>query len=124
MIGAEGIIKSRMAGMAPTAVFINADGYSAVKVDKSSMQPLPDITILAHEKMSELDMRFLVEMLVIVDGFDHKRVTAVTQHCIAAKAKRVISNYNGWRTCGIHKIAETQRITDTEGYLTWESNTW
>ena len=124
MKGHEAVIKTRMGGKAPASVYINADGYSAVKTDPEPFEKHPTVVIFPHERMSELDLRFLVGMLVVIDGFDHKRVDSIRDACIRAGARRVISNYSTWEKWGQHKRVKLERTEDTEGVLTWESTDW
>lgn len=124
MIGDKGIIKTRVAGRKPSVIYVNADGYSAVKSSPSPMQTNPDLIIFPQERLSDLDLRFLVGMITSISGTDHKRVDEVTKACIDAGAKRVISNYLIWKkyTTAVH--IELVRVADTEGHLTWEATDW
>jgi hypothetical protein len=122
MKGHEAIIATRMESKKPVMVFLCADGYSAV--DTTPKNPLADLVIFPHEDLECLDLRFLVGLTVSISGENHSRVTAVTESCIKAKAKRVISNYATIKHTPYGPVSELVRVDDTEGVLQWEEVTW
>lgn len=83
----------RRAGKAPKSVFIDAfEDHSQVWRDWPTVNPsAPQIEILPTEMLSGLDLRCVVGLVVILSGYDAKRVAAIREECFEAGAKRVVS---------------------------------
>jgi hypothetical protein len=74
------------------------------------------VVIEPADRPEMLDLRFLVGLLVKVDGLDAERVERVTQACIEAKASRVIASTVSMNCHGVRITG----ITDTDGELAWQ----
>lgn len=117
MRGHEPLIAMRRQGMVPAIVFVSCDPDRLGQAgDWSARTPeMAAVVIEPADRPETLDLRFLVGLLVKVDGLDAGRVERVTAACIAAKAGRVIAS-----TVVQGKFsARITGITDTEGTLQW-----
>lgn len=118
MKGQDAIIRLRKAHKKPAIVFIHVDGYSAIDLDNKG-SAVPDVVIFPHEAISELDLRFLIGLVVSISGIDHKRVKEIADACIKSKAARVISNYAVMKHTKFGGYIDLDEVEDTEGVLTW-----
>ena len=118
MRGHDQLIAMRRRGMVPAIVFVSCDPDRLGQAgDWSAHTPeMAVVDIEPADRPETLDLRFLVGLLVKVDGLDAGRVESVTQACIAAKAARVIASTVAPNGCGVRITG----ITDTEGTLAWQ----
>ncbi len=121
MQGHQALLEMRRAGRAPGAVFIDVDLPTLTPMDEDlqwqNVDPSSaDIEIAVDEPVHRLDFRFVIGLTVHVSGCEAKRVEAVRDACIAAKAKRVIASF--MVRADSRDGFDVARITDTEGHFT------
>ena len=118
MRGHEQLLAMRRRGMVPAIVFISCDPDTLGEAgDWQARTPeMAAVVIEPADQPEMLDLRFLVGLLVKVDGLDAERVERVTQACIEAKAARVIASTVAPAGYGLRITG----ITDTEGTLGWQ----
>lgn len=85
MIGHKELIQMRIQGMKPQSVTL-VD--SKVKVDWFEFESLPFVCIHG-DKMNDLDLRFVVDMIVFIETSDKKRADQLFQKCIDSGARIV-----------------------------------
>lgn len=86
MIGHKELIQMRMQGMKPQSVTL-VD--SKVKVDWFEAGA-PPVVCIYGDKMNDLDLRFVVDMIVFIETSDKKRADQLFEKCIDGGA-RIIS---------------------------------
>lgn len=118
MRGHEGLIEMRRRGVVPAIVFLNteADSFGETRDWHIHNPATATVLIESKDRPETLDLRFLVGLLVKVDGSDQRLVERVTKACIAAKAARVIASVTTFADdrCVINGM------TDTEGVFAWQ----
>lgn len=117
MHGHEHLVKLRMAGKA-MSVSIGTDHEQSRWL--SSNWPRvgmsqAHVSIAPEERLVDLDLRFLVKLMVHIDGTDEKRVVEVFEACKKAGALRVVGTV--FRRLGDE--FRTVRLLDSEELMTW-----
>lgn len=103
MTGHEPILAMRRAGKAPASVLVTDDARE--RLNGATVYIAPDDT------PELLDLRFLVGLTAVVDGFDGAWVDRICRAC-SAHARRVIGcTFNHW--------SRIERMTDTQGVMVW-----
>lgn len=117
MHGHEPLLRLRMAGKAMSV---------SIDTDHDASRWLPTnwprigtshahVSIDPSERLVDLDLRFLAQLMVHIDGLDEKRVVEVFEACKKAGALRVVATV-------FRRVAgqlETTRMLDTEELMTW-----
>lgn len=107
MNGHEKILNMRRGGFKPAFVWLQ-DALHA-PTDYA-------VTLAPTDNPESLDLRFLVGTTVMAESSSRERLGAMLKACMAAKAKRVITNLHqrdGMR----FEVIET---TDTDGVTAWQ----
>ncbi len=121
MQGHEQLIAMRLSGSAPVRVCIDTDA-GALRNDR--LWPFdpdhPQLHIGPDENVRRLDLRCLVGLTVQVGGCDERRVDAVVDACIRAKATRVIGMTHRPEGEGEFQTLPVIRVTDTTQEMTWQ----
>lgn len=126
MIGHEPLIAMRRQGLKPDRAVIETDWGRGRERQCAAEWPANCprsawIFVEPTDSPRRIDLRFLVGMLVFVDGYDRDRLMAVFDACQRANAARVIAHHcrpNPDRYEHAHELLE---ILDTEGVLTWHA---
>lgn len=105
MKGHEGLIRMRMNGEAPRVVFIN--DYPCITDWEKYAEHVTICT--ADDAIKTLDMRFLVDMTVLVSSTSEKRAKELLEACKQYGAKKVVSAHlletkNDWEQDGWMEI--------------------
>lgn len=105
MKGHEGLIRMRMEGLAPAYVFIN--DYPC-KADWEQYNGYVTICT-ADDPIKTLDMRFLVDMTVLVSSTSERRAQELLEACKQYGAKKVVATHlletkNDWEQDGWMEI--------------------
>ena len=120
MRGAAKLVELRKQGKTPALVFLDADSERLPFADWDLVDPAGAPTNVMHmqpdagERASRTDLRCLVGLTVYVSGLDAKRVHALRDAAIAAKAKRVIASVQQQVGHGEWIAFQTIEVTDTE----------
>lgn len=95
MRGHEQIITMRLQGVRPDVVFIwcGTGRLDSWKDWHHETPSRPEIEIADGDALPGLDLRFVVGLVVSINGLDSARVAAVHAGCMAAGAKRVLSGF-------------------------------
>ncbi len=114
MIGHEQILDLRRRRVRPVAVWVSdypcctAGNGTTVSL---SPQDVPEL----------IDWRFLIGLVVHVDGDDAQRVARIADACRAFAARVVATVYGPGKDYAGRPVAIATSITDTQGVLTWQS---
>lgn len=121
MRGHEQIIAMRKRGVRPDVVFIwcGKDGIGSCLDWHLETPKHPEIEIADTDALSGLDLRFVVGLVVSINGLDPLRVAAVHAGCMAAGAKRVVSAAVYFDRPGSEGV--TGRINDSAAGVTCTS---
>jgi hypothetical protein len=121
MRGHEPLVAMRLRGHVPAAVFVDADGTLPRSFTSGWTTPAyPGATLHAHividptDAVPLLDLRFVVGLVVHVDGADAQRVSEIGVACLEAGARRVVTAVV---SAGMEPDAIV--INDSDGALTW-----
>ena len=121
MRGQQQLEAMRMNGFAPSVVFIDTEPGTSLADDWHTLNP--HIAHLQIGPLEKPDFRCVVGLTVCIFGDDAKRVKAIRDGCIEAKASRVItSSAEPYELPGVPSgriCHRTSEVTDTEGHLTW-----
>lgn len=102
MTGHQPLIAMRRAGLKPQCLWVS--DFPQV--------PLDGLTVIVADDTPELaDFRFLMGVIVIVEGTDAGRVKRITDAIKPIAARVVASTFND--------AGKVARITDTEEVMTW-----
>lgn len=87
------IIAMRQRGLVPRTVFIDAfeDLSKGWRHWPAVDMALPQVEILPDDQLTNLDLRFVVGLQVMVTGHHPRRVQAIADACTTAGAKRVVA---------------------------------
>ena len=114
MRGHQPILAMRRRRVAPKSVWLSTD-----PIDPDLWRAWPEFCSHAHvqidvgDNAQALDLRFLVGMLVFVDGNNQSRVEEIERAAIDAGAARVLGAVFGSK-------AKCLAMTDSEGALEWQ----
>ena len=114
MRGHDQIIAMRLSGIKPESVHIWC-GTDALKGWKDWQESTghAEVQIEDGEALSGLDLRFVVGLLVFVNGTNPFRVAAIHAGCLASGAARVLSAATEWPQ-GAHREARVMgRVLDS-----------
>lgn len=125
MRGHEDIVRIRRNGDAPSIVHIDTDeGFDRFGAGAHwpHSPDHPQVHVGPSEATHRLDLRFVVGLMVQVNGCDPERVEAVTEACIEAKASRVIGITHRREGKGEFERFPVVKVTDTQGDMAWQES--
>jgi len=92
MKGHENLIKMRLAGKKPNAIWVYLRAYPKWDFNWEVFSPdKPEVFIAPEDNIRLLDLRFAVGLTVHIIGNDEVRTRDVLSALVAANAKRVIA---------------------------------
>jgi hypothetical protein len=92
MKGHENLIKMRLAGKKPDAIWVYLRDYPNWQFNWEFSSPTkPEVFISDADNIRLLDLRFAVGLTVHIIGWDEGRIRSVLNALVAANAKRVIA---------------------------------
>lgn len=117
MRGHEALIALRLRGKAlPVSIGTDDGGNYLTARWRDMGMGTAFVSIAPEDRLSSLDLRFVVGLEVWIDGRERRRVNEVFDAVVAAGASRVLGATMASRPNGESEVAA---MRDSKGVLTW-----
>ena len=121
MIGQDQIIAVRMAGGAPKSVSLS---LFPIKRWVINQPPCPDVCMFVEvddkDRLERLDLRFLVGLVVRVQGYEENRVAGLLGASMRAGAARALGSVFKPPKVPGYSPEVILKMMDTDGVLVWQ----